>query len=58
MAKKKRRKAPWAGAPSSPRVPVHVAHGASHGVSVGPTSAARFEAQGKCAPACFASSVS
>jgi hypothetical protein len=58
MAKKKRRKGPWAGAPSSPRIPVPVAHGASHGVSVGPASTTRFEAQGKCAPACFSSSAS
>ena len=57
MAKKKRRKAPWAGAPSSPRVTVQDVHGASHGALVGPAPASRVEAQGKCTSAVFASSV-
>jgi hypothetical protein len=58
MVKKKGRKAPWAEAPSSPRVPVPVAHGASHADSGGPSSTACFAAQGNHAPARFASPVS
>jgi hypothetical protein len=58
MAKKKRRKAPWARAPSSPRVPVPVAHGAFHADSGGPSSTACFVAQGNRAPVRFASPVS
>jgi hypothetical protein len=59
MAKKKRRKFPWAGAPSSSLVSAPVAHGAHQAGSreedVGPSSTVRCVAQGVLAPSRIAS---